>query len=123
MKKIMIMVAAIMLTASANASNKIVEQVDKLPNRMEPFTEVNVSVPARIRVVQGPDYGVLTQTAMEVDSSKLDYKVKDGVLYISSNFDDMLSATSRETVITIITPVEDARISTGTDFRQIRSRR
>ena len=123
MKKIMTMVAAIMLTASANASNKIVEKLDKLPNRMEPFTEVNVSVPARIRVVQGQDYGVLTQTAMEVDSSKLDYKVKDGVLYISSNFDDMLSATSRETVITIITPVEDARISTGTDFRQIRSRR
>lgn len=123
MKKIMIMVAAIMLTASANASNKIVEHVDKLPNRMEPFTEVNVSVPARIRVVQGPDYGVLTQTAVEVDSSKLDYKVKDGVLYISSTFDDMLSATSRETVITIITPIEDARISTGADFRQMRSRK
>ena len=121
------MVVAIIMAATTYASNSNsntpVMETDKAPNRMDPFTEVNVSIPARIRVVQGHEYGILAQTSTGVDATKLDYKVKDGILYISSTDVDMLSSSRRTPVITIITPASDARVSTGTQFLQTRTRR
>ena len=123
MKEIIIMVAAILMSVSVNANSNIVDSITKTPHRVEPFTEVNVNVPARVRVIQGKEYGVMAQTAELVDSSKLDYKVKNGVLYISTNCTDMLNASGRGTVITVITPANEAKVSTGSNVQTLRNRK
>ena len=110
------------MSVSVNANSYIVDSITKTPHRVEPFTEVNVNVPARVRVIQGKEYGVMAQTAELVDSSKLDYKVKNGVLYISTNCTDMLNASGRGTVITVITPANEANVRTGVDVSPLRGK-
>ena len=92
MKKIMTLVAAIMMAVTVNASNKSVEFAVEAPGRVAPFSEVNVNVPSRIRVV-------------------------------STKCTDMLSASGRGTVITVITPAADAIIKTGDDVEPLRRKR
>ena len=71
MKKIMILVAAMMMAVTVDASNKSIENAVETPNRMAPFSEVNVNVPSRIRVVQGEDYGVMINGTADYDSTML----------------------------------------------------
>lgn len=123
MKKIMTLVAAIMMAVTVNASNKSVEFAVEALGRVAPFSEVNVNVPSRIRVVQGEDYGVMINGTAVYDSTLLDFEVKDGVLYISTKCTDMLSASGRGTVITVITPATDAIIKTGDDVEPLRRKR
>lgn len=123
MKKIMTLVAAIMMAVTVNASNKSVEFAVEAPDRVAPFSEVNVNVPSRIRVVQGEDYGVMINGTAVYDSTLLDFEVRDGVLYISTKCTDMLSASGRGTVITVITPAADAIIKTGDDVEPLRRKR
>lgn len=123
MKKIMTLVAAIMTMATVNASNKSVENSVMDSHRVAPFTEVNVNVPARIRVIQGDDYGVLASTAYAYDTTMLDYDVKDGILYIRTTCADMLSASGRGTVITIVTPADIKGIKLGDDVQEARKNR
>ena len=123
MKKIMILVAAMMMAVTVDASNKSIENAVETPNRMAPFSEVNVNVPSRIRVVQGEDYGVMINGTADYDSTMLDFHVEDGILYISTRSMDMLSASGRGTVITVITPATDALISTGDDVRPLRRKK
>lgn len=123
MKKIMTLVAAIMTMATVNASNKSVENSVMDSHRVAPFTEVNVNVPARIRVIQGDDYGVLASTAYAYDTTMLDYDVKDGILYIRTACPDMLSASGRGTVITIITPADIKAVKLGEDVQEARKNR
>ena len=123
MKKIMILVAAMMMAVTVDASNKSIENAVETPNRMAPFSEVNVNVPSRIRVVQGEDYGVMINGTADYDSTLLDFEVRDGVLYISTKCTDMLSASGRGTVITLITPAADALISTGDDVQPLRRKK
>ena len=123
MKKIMTLVAANMMAVTVNASNKSVEFAVEAPGRVAPFSEVNVNVPSRIRVVQGEDYGVMINGTAVYDSTLLDFEVRDGVLYISTKCTDMLSASGRGTVITVITPAADAIIKTGDDVEPLRRKR
>ena len=123
MKKIMILVAAMMMAVTVDASNKSIENAFETPNRMAPFSEVNVNVPSRIRVVQGEDYGVMINGTADYDSTMLDFHVEDGILYISTRSMDMLSASGRGTVITVITPATDALISTGDDVQPLRRKK
>ena len=123
MKKIMILVAAMMMAVTVDASNKSIKNAVETPNRMAPFSEVNVNVPSRIRVVQGEDYGVMINGTADYDSTMLDFHVEDGILYISTRSMDMLSASGRGTVITVITPATDALISTGDDVQPLRRKK
>ena len=123
MKKIMILVAAMMMAVTVDASNKSIENAVETPNRMAPFSEVNVNVPSRVRVIQGEDYGVMVNGTSVYDSTQLDFDVRDGVLYISTKCTDMLSASGRGTVITVITPASDIDIKTGDDVQPLRRKR
>ena len=123
MKKIMTLVGAMIMVVAVNASNKSMEYAVEAPGRVAPFSEVNVNVPSRIRVVQGEDYGVMINGEAVYDSTLLDFEVKDGVLYISTKCTDMLSASGRGTVITLITPATDAVIKTGDDVQPLRRKR
>ena len=119
----MTLVAAMIMVVAVNASNKSMEYAVEAPGRVAPFSEVNVNVPSRIRVVQGEDYGVMINGEAVYDSTLLDFEVKDGVLYISTKCTDMLSASGRGTVITLITPATDAVIKTGDDVQPLRRKR
>lgn len=123
MKKIMIMVAAVMMTATAIASNNGNDNSVKEPSIVAPFSEINVNVPARVRVIQGEDYGVMVSVSAMYDRTKLDYRVKDGVLYISTECAEMLSASGRGTMITVITPAENANVKVGRDVQLFRRKR
>ena len=116
----MTLVAAMLMAVAVNASNKSVEYATEVPGKIAPFSEVNVNVPARVRVVQGEDYGVMINGTAVYDSTLLDFEVKDGILYISTRCMDMLSASGRGTVITLITPAADAIIKTGDDVQPLR---
>ena len=123
MKKIMTLVATMMMVVAVNASNKSVEYATEAPSKIAPFSEVNVNVPSRIRVVQGEDYGVMVNGTAVYDSTLLDFDVKEGVLYIRSKCTDMLSVAGRGTVITLITPASDIDIKTGDDVHELRRKR
>ena len=119
----MTLVAAMMMAVAVNANNKSVEYATEVPGKIAPFSEVNVNVPARVRVVQGEDYGVMINGTAVYDSTLLDFEVRDGILYISTRCMDMLSASGRGTVITLITPAADAIIKTGDDVQPLRRKR
>lgn len=123
MKKIMTMVAAIMMVATANASNKSVESSIMDTRRVAPFSEVNVNVPARVRVIQGDEYGVQASSYAAFDTTKLEYEVKNGVLYIHTNCSEMLSASGRGTVITITTPTNLTSVKLGDDVQEARKKK
>lgn len=122
MKKMMTMVAAMMIFATANANNNNTKGNASEPLKLAPFTEVNVNVPARIKLVRGEEYGVIANAANLFDVTQLDYQVKNGVLYISTESADMLRASGRGTIITVITPNDDANIKMGKDVQTVRKR-
>lgn len=123
MKKIMTMVAAIMMIATANASNKSVENSVMETRRVAPFSEVNINVPARVRVIQGEEYGVQVSTAAAYDTTMLDYVVRDGVLYIRTDCNEILSDSGRGTVITITTPSLLTNLKLGNDVQEVRKKK
>ncbi len=93
MKKMMILVSAIMMALSAKAENM----------NLNPFEGVNVNVPARVRFVYGETYGVDIQATDSIAASGIRWSVKDGVLKIRSIDDN----TELENVcITIVSPIE-----------------
>ena len=51
MKKIMTLVAAMLMAVAVNASNKSVEYATEAPGKVAPFSEVNVNVPSRMKRV------------------------------------------------------------------------
>ncbi len=118
----MTLVAAIMMIATANASDNSAENNSNEPLKLAPFSEVNVNVPARIKMIQGDEYGVMANAAHSFDLTYLDYEVKDGVLYINTESMDMLRASGRGTVITIITPDSTTNIKIGNDVQPVRKR-
>lgn len=122
MKKIMTLVAVIMMIATASASNNSNENTSQEPLKLAPFTEVNVNVPARVKLVRGEEYGVMANTIDILDTARLEYEVKNGVLYISTESQDLLRASGRGTVITVFTPHDDARIKIGDDVQPLRKK-
>ena len=115
MKKIITMVVVLMTIATANASKQNTEFRSKTPHKMEAFSEVNINVPSRIKLVSSEEYGIMINTASAYNSTKLEYEVRNGILYISTNCADMLSASGRGTSITIYTPEIDTDITLGDD--------
>ncbi len=73
MKKLMTMVGAIMMVAAVNAS-----EVTTVP-----FSEARVNVPARVRFVQGENYGFSVEAKDSIVAKTVRCSVKDGVLQFS----------------------------------------
>ncbi|MCQ2197700.1 MAG: DUF2807 domain-containing protein [Bacteroidaceae bacterium] len=96
MKKMMILVCAIMMVATANA--KRVETTS--------FNEVRVNVPARVRIVAGETYSVNIVAENKYLTDAVKVTVKDGVLAINSNGIESLGNEGEELCITIVTPCE-----------------
>ncbi len=93
MKKMMILVSAIMMAFTAKAENM----------DLKPFEGVSVNVPARVRFVYGETYGVDIQATDSLVASGIRWDITDGVLKIRSIDDE----TELENVcITIVSPVE-----------------
>lgn len=122
MKKIMTLVAAIMMIATVSANDNKTDNTATEPMKLAPFTEVNVNVPARIKLIHGDEYGVVANSANSLDTTLLDYQVRNGILYISTESLDMLRASGRGTIITVITPDKDASIKMGNDVQALRKR-
>ena len=109
MKKIMLILSAIMMVANVSAE----------PKSIEPFDQINVEVPARVRVVQGEEYGIQVISADSNSTRNLKYSVVDGVLRIKTESSDMMEASPRNMVITIITPADNAKVTTGDDMAKL----
>ena len=93
MKKMMIMVSAIMMAAATSAENL----------NLNPFSGVSVNVPARVRFVYGDKYGVDIQATDSLTASAIRWTVKDGCLRIRSiDNEEHLG----EVCITVMSPVE-----------------
>ena len=105
MKKVLMIVAAMVLFANAKAEIK----------NIAAFSEVKVNVPARVRVIKGGDYGISLSAEDSLLTSAIRYTVENGILSISSVDEAMLLADGREVVITITAP-ETPSFKTGRDF-------
>lgn len=108
MKKMMIMVCAIMMAATAMA--KRVET--------EKFNEVRVNVPARVRIVAGDTYSVKFATADSTLANSLRVDVENGVLRITPRNQDDVANMEKPLRIIIVTPVEPT-VSTGRNLQAI----
>ncbi len=91
MKKMIILVSAIVMTLTAGAENM----------NVNPFEDVNVNVPARVRFVYGETYGVDIQATDSLAASGIRWSVKDGVLKIR-NID--ANEELNDVCITIVSP-------------------
>ncbi len=95
MKKMMIMVSAIMMAAAANA--KSIET--------KPFNSVMLSIPSNVRVLYGESYQVDVRSLQPEQISNLKLTVEDGVLKIrwEKQYDN---AEAKPVRLTIIAPVD-----------------
>ena len=116
------MVAAIMMMATASASNKEVKNCSEYHDKIPPFSVVDINVPGRVKLIKGDEYKVIVSTLNAEDCRKLDCQVRNGVLYISTNSNEMLYGTGRGTMITVISPSEDTGIRVGSDVQTLRKK-
>lgn len=95
MKKMMIMVSAIMMAAAANA--KSIET--------KPFNSVMLSIPSNVRVLYGESYQVDVRSLQPEQINNLKLTVEDGMLKIrwKKQYDN---AEARPVRLTIIAPVD-----------------
>ena len=105
MKKLMILVSAIMMAATANA--KRVETTS--------FDEVRVNVPALVRIVAGDTYSINIAAKNEVLTNAVHYDVKDGVLCINTRNVEDFGEENNPVRITIVTPRE-LKVTTNRDL-------
>ncbi len=105
MKKMMILVCAIMMAATANA--KHVETAS--------FNEVRVNVPARVRIVAGETYSVNIAAENELVANAVKVEVKNGVLCINTRDIDALGEKGENIYITIVAPC-DPKLSSSRDM-------
>lgn len=96
MKKMMILVSAIMMTVTANA--KHVETAS--------FSEVRVNIPARVRIVAGDTYCVNITAQNELLENAVRLKIEDGVLRINALDLEAYGEDAETLCITIVTPRE-----------------
>jgi len=110
MKKMMILVSAIMMVATANA--KTIET--------KPFEGVNVNVPACVRFVSGENYEMGVRSTDSVAANNIQWTVENGVLNIRSLHS---TDTDKETnvCITIVSPIEP-KLTVGRDYQVVSSR-
>lgn len=107
MKKIMTMVSAIMMVAAANAETK----------NVAPFNEVNVNVPARVRVIQGNDFGIIVRTKDNIDTNVIKYTVENGILRISTQNIDLFNSDEHKVMITVTTPIDATNLTVGRSMK------
>lgn len=96
MKKLMILVSAIMMAATANG--KRVETSS--------FNEVRVNVPARVRILVGSDYSINVTASDSIVADAVKMEVRDGVLCINTRDIEALGDDAANLHITIVAPVE-----------------
>ncbi len=104
MRKMMMLVSVLLMSASAFAAAK--------RTNVEPFKGVNVNTPVRMRFVCGRDYKVDVRSADPVAASAIRMSVEDGVLKIRSLNG---SGLTDEVCITVTSP-EEPRLSVGRDL-------
>ena len=105
MKKMMIMVSAIMMVAAGYA---------KMNVEMKPFEGVKVNVPARVRFVSGDNYELGVRGADSIAEKSIIWSVEDGVLKIRPRYESV-NDEYNELCITIVSPVEP-KLMVGRDF-------
>lgn len=108
MKKMMILVSAIMMVATANA--KRVETSS--------FNEVRVNVPARVRIVAGETYSVNISSINENVADMVNCSVDNGVLKIATRDIESLTDNNDKLFITIVTPTEP-KLTVGRSMEQV----
>ena len=104
MKKMMIMVSAIMMVAASYAK----ENVETMP-----FEGVKVNVPARVRFVNGENYAMGIRTTDSITANNILWSIEDGVLNIRSRYE--ADENNAEVCITIVSPVEP-KLTVGRDY-------
>ena len=105
MNKMMTLVAAIMIYGSVKAEIKNVEA----------FSEVKVSVPARVRVIKSDEYGISLSSEDTLLTSSIRYNVENGMLSISAVGESASLSEDGGLLITITTP-ERPSLKAGRDF-------
>lgn len=105
MKKVLVLIAVVMMTLGMNAEVK----------NINAFSEVKVNVPARVRVIRGSQYGINLSAEDSLLTSAIRYSVENGTLSINTVDETLLLAEGSEVVITITAP-EMPSFKTGRDF-------
>ena len=95
MKKMMILVSAIMMVAAGYAKKNV---------ETKPFEGVNVNVPACIRFVNGDRYEMNVRSTDSLAADNIMWSVEDGVLKIRSRHAVEGSTEAPTVCITITTP-------------------
>ena len=104
MKKMMILVSAIMMVATGNAKNV----------EMKPFEGVDVNVPACVRFISGDNYEVGVRSNDSIAAQNIEWSIENGVLKIRSRH-DVTDGEQNNVCITIVSPVEP-KLTVGRNF-------
>ena len=110
MKKMMILVSAIMMAAAGYAKNV----------ETKPFEGVRVNVPARVRFISGDSYEMGVRSTDSIAAQNILWSIENGVLTIRSRYEVPASDEMPEVCITIVSPVEP-KLTVGRDY-QVRVR-
>ena len=110
MKKMMIMVSAIMMVATAYA--KTIET--------KPFEGVNVNVPACVRFVSGENYEMGVRSTDSVAANNIQWTIENGVLNIRS-LQTSAEDQQANVCITIVSPVEP-KLTVGRNYQVVSKR-
>ena len=104
MKKMMILVSAIMMVATGNAKNV----------EMMPFEGVDVNVPACVRFVNGENYEMGVRSKDSIAAQNIEWSIENGVLKIKSRH-EVEDNRQTNVCITIVSPVEP-KLTVGRDY-------
>ena len=105
MKKMMILVSAIMMVASSYADNV----------ETKPFEGVDVNVPVRIRFVNGQNYEMGVRSNDSIAARNILWSIENGVLKIRSRRSMTEDDQNANVCITIVSPVEP-KLTVGRNF-------
>ena len=106
MKKMMILVSAIMMVATGYAKQNV---------ETKPLEGVNVNVPACVRFVSGENYEMGVRSTDSVAASNIQWSIENGVLNISSRYKMNEDGDKANVCITIVSPVEP-KLTIGRDY-------
>lgn len=105
MKKMMILVSAIMMVAAGYAKNA----------EIKPFEGVDVNVPACVRFISGDNYEVGVRSNDSIAAQNIEWFIEDGVLKIRKRHEVNDDDRQTNVCITIVSPVEP-KLTVGRDY-------
>jgi len=105
MKKMMILVSAIMMVATGYAKKNV---------ETKPFEGVNVNVPACVRFVNGDNYEMAVRSTDSIAAQNILWSIENGVLNIRSRR-EVTESDKANVCITIVSPVEP-RLTVGHNY-------